>query len=70
MYSGWGAVLAVNLHGFDVGQVGISVSLLRVLRERIAAQGSISLHCFQGEAGWIGFYSTLAGIGAGFLLAR
>ena len=25
---------------------------------------------FQNEAGWIGFYGTLAGIGAGLLLAR
>ena len=25
---------------------------------------------FQNEAGWIGFYATLAGIGAGLILAR
>jgi len=43
VYSGWGAVLNVNLSGFGVSQ---------------------------DEAGWLGFYAVLAGIGAGMILAR
>ncbi|XP_028398752.1 solute carrier family 49 member 4-like isoform X2 [Dendronephthya gigantea] len=43
IYSGWGALLALNLEGFNIGQ---------------------------NQAGWIGFYATIAGISAGILLAR
>lgn len=43
VYSGWGAVLNVNLSSFGISQKG---------------------------AGWLGFYTVLAGIGAGMILAR
>lgn len=43
VYSGWGAVLNVNLSSFGISQK---------------------------DAGWLGFYTVLAGIGAGIILAR
>ena len=62
-FSGWGAILDVNLKHFGIDEVYCH-------RESGLYNSEVNVYVhMQAEAGWIGFYSNVAGSVAGLLFS-